>query len=371
MSSTTSLLSALETFTAAQQGFVIATVVKTQGSAYRQVGAHMLIDASGNSWGTISGGCLEAELRKKAWWFTEQRSVLLRSYTTGNEDDEIEDITHGYGLGCNGQLWILLERVSHNTHHPLLDLLRQADETQQTISLLQIIDGPSALVGQRLILNQQHQITDGDIDSSLAPGLNMHIQHMMADKAFLSAYQDDVLGELTLALSVIKPRPRIVIFGAGHDAQPLVQFAAALDWRVVVYDSRPQLAKAERFPEAEYVECNPLSLTDRQKQSLDGAYVVIMTHSYTQDIYWLQTALKQQPHYIGQLGPRYRTEKLLNEFVLPAHNAMSVLHYPIGLDIGADTPETVALAILAELQACIKHRSGGQLKFRQTSIHAK
>lgn len=371
MSTTTSLLSALETFTAAQQGFVIATVVKTQGSAYRQVGARMLIDATGHSWGTISGGCLEAELRKKAWWFTEQRPVLLRSYTTGNEDDEIEDITHGYGLGCNGQLWILLERVDAHTRHPLLDLLKQADQTQQTISLLQIIDGPEDLVGRRLILDQQQRITDNTIKAALADRLNQHIQTMLTERHFLDNYLDSEAGEFTLAVSVITPRPRLVIFGAGHDAQPLVSFATALDWRVSVFDSRSQLAKAERFPEAEYVECNPLQLSDTQKQSLNGALVVIMTHSYTQDIYWLQTALTQSPQYIGQLGPRYRTEKLLNEFSLPAHNALSVLHYPVGLDIGADTPETVALAITSELQACIKHRDGGQLKLRQTSIHSK
>lgn len=371
MSSTSSLLSALETFTATQQGYVIATVVKTQGSAYRQVGARMLIDAAGNSWGTISGGCLEAELRKKAWWFTEQRPVLLRSYTTGHEDDEIEDITHGYGLGCNGQLWILLERVDGNTRHPLLDLLKQADQTQHPISLLQIIDGPNDLIGRRIILNDQQKITDQDIDVNLRDRLNQQVASMLVDHLYLDNYSDPVLGEFTLAVSVITPRPRLIIFGAGHDAQPLVNFATALDWRVFVYDSRPQLAKHERFPTAESVICNPLNLSDEQKQALNGALVVIMTHSYTQDIYWLQTALSEQPNYIGQLGPRYRTEKLLNEFTLPAHNALSVLHYPVGLDIGADTPETVALAITSELQACIKHRSGGQLKFRQTGIHQK
>ena len=169
----------------------------------------------------------------------------------------------------------------------------------------------------------------------------------------------------------LAPQRRLVIFGAGHDAQPLTHMAKLLDWHVTVVDGRAHFARAERFPDADTV----LQVDARPPYDLhaltDGAMVAIMSHSYSQDRHWLGSVLQGTPAYIGQLGPRDRTERLLDEIRphSPHLPALERLHYPIGLDIGGDTPESVATAILAEMTAAINLRAGGMLKHRQAAIH--
>lgn len=376
LSGTSALLSAVTALERERGLAVLATVVKVEGSAYRRPGARMLIPLYGGTIGTISGGCLESEVAKKAWWLTDGGEAVIRRYSTATQDDDDDqDAALTFGLGCNGTVHVLLERHSPEKPLPILDLLRQVRESGQAGALATVIASyrnARVRVGDRLSLHPSLADSGRLID----PALDAQIRADLADtltqgRSSLRTYRDE-RGEVEVFCEYLAPQRRLVIFGAGHDAQPLSHMAKLLDWHVAVVDGRAHFARPERFPDADLV----LQVDARPPYELghltDGAMVAIMSHSYSQDRHWLGGVLQGKPAYIGQLGPRDRTERLLAEIrqqttQLPA---LERLHYPIGLDIGGDTPESVATAILAEMTAALNQRNGGMLKHRQAAIHA-
>lgn len=376
LSGTSALLSAIASVDRDRGEAVLATVVKVAGSAYRRPGARMLIPLYGGTVGTISGGCLESEVAQKAWWLTDGGEAVIRRYSTATQDDDDDqDAALTFGLGCNGTVYVLLER--HSAQQPLaaLDLLRLVRESGQAGAMATVITSyrnARVKVGDRLMLHPQRQdaarLPDTALDQQVREDL---VTTLAQGHSTLRTYHDG-RGEVEVFCEYLPPQRRLVIFGAGHDAQPLVHMAKLLDWHVTVVDGRSHFARAERFAEADAV----LSVDTRQPYALqpltDGALVAVMTHSYSQDRHWLGGVLQGEPLYVGQLGPRERTERLLGEISAQATPmpALDRLHYPIGLDIGGDTPESVATAILAEMTAALNRRDGGMLKHRRASIHA-
>ncbi|WP_061238691.1 XdhC family protein [Ectopseudomonas composti] len=375
LSGTSALLGALRALEHDNGQAVLATVVKVEGSAYRRPGARMLIPLYGGTVGTISGGCLESEVAKKAWWLTDGGDAVVRRYSTATEDDDDDqDAALTFGLGCNGTVHVLLER--HSAEQPLavLDLLRRVRESGQAGAVATVIGSyrnARVRVGERLYLHpaltDRSRLLDPALDAEVRADLQ---QSLSQRRSSLRSYRDE-RGEIEVFCEYLAPQRRLVIFGAGHDAQPLTHMAKLLDWHVTVVDGRAHFARAERFPDADAV----LQVDARPPYDLhaltDGALVAIMSHSYSQDRHWLGHVLQGSPAYIGQLGPRDRTERLLGEISQNTRQlpALDRLHYPIGLDIGGDTPESVATAILAEMTAALNQRDGGMLKHRQAAIH--
>jgi xanthine dehydrogenase accessory factor len=354
---------------------VLATVVKVEGSAYRRPGARMLIPLYGGTVGTISGGCLESEVAKKAWWLTDSGEPVIRRYSTATQDDDDDlEAALTFGLGCNGTVHVLLERHSAAKPLAVLGLLRRVRESGQAGAVATVIGSyrnARVRVGDRLCLHPSLSDSGRLLDAALDAEVRADLQRTLSDgHSSLRSYRDK-RGEIEVFCEYLAPQRRLVIFGAGHDAQPLVHMAKLLDWHVTVVDGRAHFARAERFPNADTV----LQVDARPPYDLrtltDGAMVAIMTHSYSQDRYWLGNVLQGSPTYIGQLGPRDRTERLLGEIRQHTEQlpALARLHYPIGLDIGGDTPESVATAILAEMTAAMNQRDGGMLKHRQAAIH--
>lgn len=354
---------------------VLATVVKVEGSAYRRPGARMLIPLYGGTVGTISGGCLESEVAKKAWWLTDSGEPVIRRYSTATQDDDDDqDAALTFGLGCNGTVHVLLERHSAAKPLAVLELLRRVRESGQAGAVATVIGSyrnARVRVGDRLCLHPSLSDSGRLLDAALDAEVRADLQRTLSDgRSSLRSYRDE-RGEIEVFCEYQAPQRRLVIFGAGHDAQPLTHMARLLDWHVTVVDGRAHFARAERFPDADAV----LQVDARPPYDLhtltDGAMVAIMTHSYSQDRHWLGSVLQGSPAYIGQLGPRDRTERLLDEISQHTEQlpALGRLHYPIGLDIGGDTPESVATAILAEMTAVINQRTGGMLKHRQAAIH--
>jgi xanthine dehydrogenase accessory factor len=375
LSGTSALLGAIRALEHDNGQAVLATVVKVEGSAYRRPGARMLIPLYGGTVGTISGGCLESEVAKKAWWLTDGGDAVVRRYSTATEDDDDDqDAALTFGLGCNGTVHVLLER--HSAEQPLavLDLLRRVRESGQAGAMATVIGSyrnARVRVGERLYLHpaltDRSRLLDPALDAEVRADLQ---QTLSLRRSSLRSYRDE-RGEIEVFCEYLAPQRRLVIFGAGHDAQPLTHMAKLLDWHVSVIDGRAHFARAERFPDADAV----LQVDARPPYDLhaltDGALVAIMSHSYSQDRHWLGHVLQGSPAYIGQLGPRDRTERLLGEISQNTRQlpALDRLHYPIGLDIGGDTPESVATAILAEMTAALNQRDGGMLKHRQAAIH--
>lgn len=322
----------------------LATIVAIEGSAYRRPGARMLLTSSGQRAGTISGGCLEAEVAKKAWWLTAGGPSLQRYSSFFDDDGDMP-----YGLGCGGTVVVLLERGEPAAH--CLEALRRSieDRTESVIVTSTSTNSP----GTELILSQA-----GDVEFARASNPDALATNAIATQALRSGRSEHLP---THFVELLVPPPSLIIFGAGDDAQPLLEFTAALGWHVTIADDRSNLALAARFPQAAAVG----NLDAALAQTGPGVAAVIMTHSYEQDRKILSALLAREMRYTGILGPRRRTERLVSEIApalgLTAEESMARLHTPVGLDLGGHSPAAIALAIAAELQAVFAGREARKL----------
>lgn len=352
---------------------VLASVVKVEGSAYRRPGARMLIAALGKTEGTISGGCLESAVAQKAWWLTERGRPVLQRYSSAAGEDEEDGL---FGLGCNGTLHLLLERHSQHRPAPVIGLLREIVRQGQSGAIARVIACPAqgAIgLGQYLLCEPGDVWRSDLLDEGLRAALTASLQQTLRDGRSSSQRYAAAAGEVEVFCEFIAAPRRLLIFGAGYDAQPLVEMAKLTGWHVTVIDSRPHFARPGRFARADSVRCIGLESPLDWATLANGAAALVMSHSYRQDRYWLNALLRCRPCYIGQLGPRSRTERLLAELLdsQSEQPGLEVLHYPMGLDLGADTPQDVALAALAEITAVVNGRQGGQLRHRSGTIHGR
>ena len=343
------------------QDAVLATVVHVSGSAYRRPGARMLMLPDGARVGSISGGCLEGDVSQKAWWLTEDGKATLRVYDTMSE----EDIVWEFGLGCNGIIQVLLERLGSGSAREAMEFLDRCRMERADAVVCTVIraNGP-ACVGERLFVSSG-KVRGGTLASTpIELALLPHCERTFLERKSRLAHVENC--EVFVEWAGL-PVP-LVIFGAGHDAIPLVNIAKQIGWHVTVADGRPAYAKAGRFPDADCVvhihPGDPLAGLEIGPQTA----VVLMTHNYPQDGKLLQRILPLAPRYLGILGPKARTARLFAELGVSIDDG--ALNAPIGLDIGADTPESIALSIAAEIQAVVSARGGGMLRLRDDSIHA-
>lgn len=371
MPSTHDLLRAIDHAADDGEETILATVVKVEGSAYRRPGARMLIPLHGRTIGTVSGGCLEQDLAKKAWWLTDSGEPVVRRYSTGatdDEDDEQSALT--FGLGCNGTVFVMLERLRVKKPSLAIELLRRVRDSLQPAAMATVIAtsrSASVRVGDQVVSDAGSALRIATLERAIRKKLR---QTLIEKKSSLRLYTE-ARSEVEVFFEYVAPPARLVIFGAGHDAEPLVRMAKLLDWHVSVIDSRSHFARAERFAQADAVIVANLDLPFTLGPLIEGAAVAVMTHSYCQDRHWLGQLLQGAPAYIGQLGPRERTERLLTDIRqhFPVLTALQQLHYPMGLDLGGDAPESVALSILSEMTAALNQRNGGMLKHRSKPIH--
>jgi xanthine dehydrogenase accessory factor len=334
---------------AGQEEICLATVVAIEGSAYRRPGARMLLAASGQRAGTISGGCLEAEVAKKAWWLTEQGPSIQRYSSFFDDEGDMP-----YGLGCGGTVIVLLER-GEAANQTLAALERSVEARTESVV---VTNASQDAPGTVLILNDAgNTLFARDTHPDVAA---------MAGEALRSGKSSHA-GEYFVEL--VAPPPALIIFGAGDDALPLLEFTAALGWHVTVADDRSNLARPERFPHAAAVQ----NLNAALAQAAPEQAAVIMTHSYEQDRKVLSGLLAREMKYIGILGPRRRTQRLLSD-VAPAleltpAECLARLHTPVGLDLGGHSPAAIALAIAAELQSVFSGREARKLS-SAPAVHA-
>lgn len=320
----------------AREEVCVATVVGVEGSAYRRPGARMVLTRSGHRAGTVSGGCLEGEIAKKAWWLTEKGPAIQRYSSFFDDDGDMP-----YGLGCGGTVIVLLERGEPAAR--TLEALRTSLEERR--GSVVVADTGADTPGTVLIMSDAGQIAWQRPGSEEAAKLADEVRGAKASRQVGNFY-----------IQYLAPPPSLVVFGAGDDAKPLVNFMAELDWHVIVADGRSQLVRAERFPEAAAV----VGLEAGLGEAACADAAVIMTHSYEQDRQILGRLLEADLKYLGILGPRQRTERLGGEIVpglsRTAVECLARLHSPVGLDLGGHTPAAIALSIAAELQAVVSGR---------------
>jgi xanthine dehydrogenase accessory factor len=338
---------------------VLATVVGTRGSSYRSPGARMLILPDGSRIGAVSGGCLEGELCRRAHWWTSESPAVLKTFDTSTQEDN-----EGFGLGCGGGIDLLLERIGCDVSetHPLLAEQRVTD-SRQAAALAVVLEATAASglrVGERFALANAEQY----------PEIGMLLRRSLEiGYSFTALLRDGRLAGCRVFVEWMAPPVQLLVCGGGTDAQPVVTQAAALGWSVVVLDQRADFARESRFPDADHV------IAARDVAALDGLRLdartaaIVMSHSFAQDTFFLESLLQHPLGYLGVLGARRRTLDLLARL---GRDAMPPgLHAPAGLDIGAETPEQIALSILSEVQATVAKRHGGALRDRDGSIHAR
>ena len=349
---------------------VLTTVIAAQGSTYRRAGARMLLTSDGCSVGTISGGCLEADVAMRSQKVMASKQPIVVTYDTTSD----EDIVWGLGLGCNGLVRVLIEPITPQQTDYVEFLSRcYGDRQLGVVATLVSNAGPvQEQVGTRLMLQQNGNLIS-HFSPSVAASIVEHARAALQSKtSTLKSYQLPI-GKVEVFIEVIQPPLSLVIFGAGHDALPVARFAKELGWNVTVVDTRQSTATQNRFAEADtIVLSHPENITDHISVS-DRTAAVVMTHNYLHDLTLLKTLLPSQVCYLGILGPKSRTERLLEELhqieINPTLDQMHRLYAPIGLDIGADTPEAIALSIIAGIQAVITDRPGNQLRERKGAIH--
>jgi xanthine dehydrogenase accessory factor len=343
---------------AAGEKAVLATVVKTAGSSYRNPGARLLISSTGLRAGSVSGGCLEDDLTKRAFWLTQYGPTVRRYDTTA--DGEID--TGGFGMGCNGTVFLLLERISEK-NTAVLDMIAGVRSLRRPAAIAHRIDAENA--GHRLVFGLDGKFAYCPPGALYPPILEEEARAVLAELRSRLVAIDGA----EFFIEVIAPPPRLLIFGAGDDAVPLSSAAKLLGWVVEVFDGRKHYARPEKFPDAEAVHLCAAGEAGATAPVDAWTAAVLMSHSYSQDLANLRELAGRGLRYLGILGPRKRTERLLDESGLGA-GKLRGLFAPMGLDIGADGPEQVALSVVAEIQAVFNGRSGGLLRNRRGPIHA-
>jgi len=313
---------------------VLVTLVRTEGSSYRRVGARLLAGLDGYA-GTISGGCLESEVTKRAVWMVRDGAVMERYSTMFDDTADVP-----YGLGCGGTLDLLLEPARTTEFTALMRGLEASLAGVRATVLTWLPEGGRRL--RRAVVSANGEIvfrSDGLGVDEIEAALERDSPEVFAER--------------------IVPPQRLVVVGAGDDARPVVSMASLLGWSVVVVDGRPQLARSERFPEAERVLVASAAESTRLSLGTDDA-VVLMTHSYEQDREWLAAVLPLAPRYFGVLGARHRSSLLVGEAAamtgLTVAACCERIYAPVGLDLGGDGPAAIALAVIAEAQACCMGR---------------
>jgi xanthine/CO dehydrogenase XdhC/CoxF family maturation factor len=365
----------LETYDALKReggSAVLATVVRVAGSTYRRAGARMLIPERGAPVGLISGGCLEPDVALRSREVLASGEPKLVRYDTRSDDD----LVWGLGLGCNGLVELLLERLPPEREPDPLEVLRQSVRERRSAVLATVFAAPGearVAVGDRIALRDAGSQSGELATSALATNVTRDgLAALGSGSARIAAYETEE-GRCEVLIESFEPPLPLAVIGAGPDALPVTRLAAELGFEVTVVDRRPAYADASRFPDATRVlDCEPSEVLDRVSIGPRSA-VLVMTHSYPQDLEYLRALLPSPACYVGILGPRQRTERLLKELaeqgVEPSAEQRGRLFAPVGLDIGADNPEEIALAILAEIRAVQNGKRGGSLRDREGPIH--
>ncbi|MGH8260476.1 MAG: XdhC family protein [Steroidobacteraceae bacterium] len=340
----TPLLPLCERERAAVRAFALAVVVHTSGSTYRKPGALMAIAADGAYAGLLSGGCLESDLAEHARRVIETGAAHLVSYRTGGSDDAL----WGLGVGCEGAMQILLLRVGPEERWQPFAHLAAALAAHERAAIAVVVEGDAATVPGRIILPGM------SAESALAADVDALLERV-AHSGRPSWLESGGLRIFALPLAL---PPRLLLLGGGPDALPIADFAGRLSWKVTVFDHRPSYARAEHFPTAERVV---LGRPDELARMLDlGRYeaAIVMSHHLPSDLEYLRILAAADTPYVGLLGPPHRREKLLEDLGAAAERLRGRLRAPVGLDLGGRTPESIALAIVAEVHAWLHRREG-------------
>ena len=368
------------------EGVVLASVVRTEGATYRSVGARMVVRDDGTTVGLLSGGCLEGEVVQRAARVRESGVAEIMTYD-GRSDDEL---VWGLGLGCNGLVEILLEHRGAEHVAALSALLARALDGASASVIATVVratgEGAPAVGARVLVGAALDLVRDGEWGSSgvldaviadasggfVSARRGMNLDYVLARRDERSP---DAAITAQLSFELVMPSIELVICGSGPDAIPVARLATSLGWTVTVVDPRPvALTPPERFSGARVVECAHSERLGEVIAPTARSAAIVMSHNYERDLDYLESLGRSDAAYIGVLGPRARTARLLRDLesrgCAVSESVRGRLHAPVGLDVGGEGAEAIALSIVAEVSAVMHARSGAHLRERaMASIH--
>lgn len=328
------------------QSLVLASVYETEGSTYSKTGAQMLINADSDFQGMLSGGCLEGDLAERARAVLDSGSPQSVTYDLRKNDEEI----WGLGVGCDGMMRIFLQAITPaNDYEPFATMCRAYEGLSEEVAATVLESDIDALPPGSALVTVGGEVAFSDIAGEYAEAVRAE-----AGAAF-SALQSQVAtiglsgGEAKVLFSVLEPPPRILVLGAGLDAEPVVRLASEVGWRVTVQDHRPAYIESGDFSLAEQIHCVPVAEVSGAINLQEFAAVIVMSHHLASDRQYLKQLAETDIGYIGLLGPRDRRRRLLEELGDAAVSLAPRLHGPAGLDIGGRGPASIALSIVAEV----------------------
>lgn len=341
----------------------LATVVHVEGSSYRKEGARMLITEDGELTGAISGGCLEGDALRKALFVMHEKKAKLVVYDTSDEDD----VEVGFQLGCNGIIQVLIEPIDISLPNHPIALLKEALTTRENAIIITLfsLDRSLAQKGTSFLLKPNGIILETLKERSLVDLLTADAKEALSNnKSAIKKYDHDGK-ELIAFINIIKPQITLVIVGAGNDAMPLVKIGELIGWRVMVVDGRPDYANKKRFSSGcQVIVSRPekiLSAIDIDDQTM----FVLMTHNYNYDLAMLRELIIRKIKYIGILGSGGKVHRMMEELKnegINVEDELPKIYGPVGLDIGAETPEEIALSIVAEIQSLLSGKTVKHLR---------
>lgn len=356
-----------------QREAALATVVRVRGSSYRSPGARMLITDDGRWVGSISGGCLEGDALRKARQVMAGKKALTVTYDTREESNQ----NLGLGLGCNGVIDVLIEPINSQEENNPVSLFENIIANREPVALATVFKSShTELVGKKILINQSTLILFNSIDDhELKTQIEFDLNNLFTSRKSESKSYTLKNSESEIFIELIQPVVSLIIFGGGFDARPVSQLAKSLGWSVTVTDECVSHIAPIFFPSVDKLSLCHRDFIDRDLDVTSYTACVLMSHNYEYDKAVLKKLLKTEAPYIGILGPRKRFEKMqegfLSEGLKLTENDAHRIHSPIGLDIGAEAPDEIAVSIIAEIQSKFSNRSGGFLKYNPWPIHQR
>ncbi|WP_031525437.1 XdhC family protein [Dyadobacter crusticola] len=352
----------------------LATVVHVEGSSYRRPGARMLVTDDGQLTGAISGGCLEGDALRKALLAISQQKNKLVTYDTTDENDT----TLGVQLGCNGIVHILFEPIQPTQPDNPVELLKRVLAKRQhavAITLFSLNARNGVQPGTCFLHLQDDNLIFNNCEDLLASTVLMEESgnaYQLGDSFFKNFTLQKQ--EVTGFVEYFNPPPALIIAGAGNDTIPLVDMAAVLGWDITVADGRTGHATRQRFPKANRVIVSKAEELLNHIPTDNRTFFLLMTHNYNYDLALLKSLLlRDQFRYIGALGPKKKLnrmfDELLKEGIEVTESQKSRIYGPVGMDIGAETSEEIALSVLAEIKAVLNEKTGNSLREKIEPIH--
>ena len=344
------LLKSFDEWRKQNQGLVLASVFETAGSTYSKTGARMLINSNGDFQGMLSGGCLEGDLAERAREVLTSGTAQMVTYDLGLNDEEL----WGLGIGCDGLMKIFLQPLlAEKNYAPFVAIARAYEGDHPEVAATVLASDQVDVEPGATLVTADDKVERFGLTDDAAKDLLGEAKAALADN--ISSTRNVQIGDAkaTVLFALIKPRPRLLVLGAGLDAEPVTRLAAELGWRITVIDHRPAYIEKGSFSDADKVICCP---ADEMAGVVDLAKfntTIVMSHHLATDRSYLAQLSRSDIPYIGLLGPKDRRRRLLEDLGADARDLEGRLHGPAGLDIAAVGPAAIALSILAEMHGAL------------------